>query len=132
MHVLSPTRSYYMKLLCPVAPQGLMFPARTHRVRVQVLLLAQPVQERSLLLEQGLPRCEEHRSADVQPDPLAVVPPVGVDDRAVSDALRRRPAGFGGCYGGGGGPAQCGLHGDERKRVSVWETLMSREVEGLP
>lgn len=27
---------------------------------------------------------------------------------------------------------QCGLHGDEGKVVGVWETSMSREVEGLP
>lgn len=27
---------------------------------------------------------------------------------------------------------QCGPHGDEGKVVGVWETLMSREVEGLP
>lgn len=61
---------------------------------MQVLLLAQPVQERSLLLEEGLPRREEHRAADVQPDPLPVAPPGRVDDRAVTDALRRRPARF--------------------------------------
>lgn len=53
-----------------------------------------------MLLEQRLPRREEHRAADVQPDPLAVVPPGRVDNRAV--ALRRRPAGF---RGGGGGRA---------------------------
>lgn len=52
-----------------------------------------------MLLEQRLPRREEHRAADVQPDPLAVVPPGRVDNRAV--ALRRRPAGF--CRAGGGG-----------------------------
>ena len=61
---------------------------------MQVLLLARPVQERRLLLEEGLPRREEHRAADVQPDPLPVAPPGRVDDRAVADALRRRPARF--------------------------------------
>lgn len=71
---------------------------------MQVLLLAQAVQKRSLLLQEGLPRREEHRAAYVQPDPLPVVHPVGADGRAdaVSDALRSRPAGFGGVRGGGG------------------------------
>lgn len=68
---------------------------------MQVLLLAQAVEERSLLLQKRLPRRQEHRPADVQPDPLAVVSPGRVDDGAVPDALRRRPAGFG--RGGGGG-----------------------------
>lgn len=70
---------------------------------MQVLLLAQPVQKRSLLLEEGLPRREEHRSADVQPDPLPISPAVGSDDRAdaVTDALLRRPAGFCSVRGGG-------------------------------
>lgn len=66
----------------------------THRVRVQVLLLAQPVQEGGLLLEEGLPRGEEHRAPDVQPDPLPVAPRARVDDRAVPEALRRLPAGL--------------------------------------
>lgn len=30
------------------------------------------------------------------------------------------------------GPTQRGPHGDEGKAVGVWETLMTREVEGLP
>ena len=68
---------------------------------MQVLLLAQSVQERSLLFEEGLPRREEHGAADVQPDPLPVIPAGGVDDRTVTDALRRRPAGFGRAGGGG-------------------------------
>lgn len=68
---------------------------------MQVLLLAQPVQERSLLLQQSLPRREEHGAADVQPDPLPIVPAGRVDDRAVTQALRRRPACFSGAGRGG-------------------------------
>lgn len=83
--------------------RGLKRPGGAYRVRVQVLLLAQPVQERSLLLEERLPRREEHRAANVEPNPLPVVPPVRVDNRAVTDALRRRPAGF--CRAGGRGRA---------------------------
>lgn len=80
--------------------RGLKRPGGAYRVRMQVLLLAQPVQERSLLLEERLPRREEHRAANVEANPLPVVPPVRVDNRAVTDALRRRPAGF--CRAGGG------------------------------
>lgn len=80
--------------------RGLKRPGGAYRVRMQVLLLAQPVQERSLLLEERLPRREEHRAPNVEANPLPVVPPVRVDNRAVTDALRRRPAGF--CRAGGG------------------------------
>lgn len=80
--------------------RGLKRPGGAYRVRMQVLLLAQPVQERSLLLEERLPRREEHRAANVEANPLPVVSPVRVDNRAVTDALRRRPAGF--CRAGGG------------------------------
>lgn len=80
--------------------RGLKRPGGAYRVRMQVLLLAQPVQERSLLLEERLPRREEHRAANVEANPLPVVPPVRVDNRAVTDTLRRRPAGF--CRAGGG------------------------------
>ena len=59
---------------------------------MQVLLLTEPVEKRSLFFEQRLPRREEHRAADVQADPFAVAPPGGVDPGAVADALRRRPA----------------------------------------
>lgn len=49
-----------------------------------------------MFFEECLPRREEHRAANIQPNPLPVVPSVWVDDRAVTDALRRRPAaGFG-------------------------------------
>lgn len=77
---------------------------RTHRVRMQVLLLAQPIQERSLLFEQRLPRREEHGAADVQPDPLAAVSAGRVDRRAVAEALRRRRPSSA-VRGGGGGRA---------------------------
>lgn len=73
---------------------------------MKVLLLAQPIQERSLLLEQRLPRREEHGAADVQPDPLAAVSAGRVDRRAVAEALRRRrPSATVRGAGGGGGRA---------------------------
>ena len=55
-----------------------------------------------MLLEKRLPRREEHRSADVQPDPFAVIPPCRIDDGAVPEVLRRRPACFRRVSGGGG------------------------------
>lgn len=64
----------------------------THRVRVQVLLLAQAVQEWSLFFEEGLSRGEKHGAADIEPDPLAAVPAAGVNDRAV--AIGRGAAGL--------------------------------------
>lgn len=72
-----------------------------HRVRVQVLLLAQPVQEGGLLLQERLPRREEHGSADVQPDPLPVAPRRG----AVVVRRRPGPAGLGRGAGAGGARA---------------------------
>jgi len=43
-----------------------------------------------LLFQQGLPRREEHRAADVQADPLPAVPGSGVDPGAVPRASQRR------------------------------------------
>lgn len=69
---------------------------------MQVLLLAQPVQERCLLLEKRLPSREEHRSANVQPDPFPVISPSWIDDGAVPGVLRRCAATFRRVGGGGG------------------------------
>lgn len=55
-----------------------------------------------MLLEKRLPRREEHRSANVQPDPFPVISPSRIDDGAVPDVLRRCPAGFRRVGGGGG------------------------------
>lgn len=55
-----------------------------------------------MLLEKRLPGRQEHGSADVQPNPLPVISPGRIDDGAVPDVLRRRPAGFGRVGAGGG------------------------------
>lgn len=55
-----------------------------------------------MLLKKRLPRREEHRSADVQPNPFPIIPPARIDDGAVPGVLRRRPAGFRRVGGGGG------------------------------